>query len=150
MHKWTNTVEAPSELRWQIGGMLPVKREVDSSDEERCQLDKRSKLSSSPQVGFSLFSLCSSYFTAMFVFDPHLYLSIYVSHLFDQLVTRIHDLGYNRSNSSSLCASCLYALNLTTLGVYHASLTLVMLIGFVCYISSYVGKFESNPYKIKK
>lgn len=37
--------------------MLPVKREVDLenfSDEERCKLDKRFKLSSSLQVGFSL------------------------------------------------------------------------------------------------
>lgn len=69
MHKWTNTVEAPSELRWQIGGMLPVKREVDSSDEERCQLDKRSKLSSSPQqqlgVGACDFPVSSSLFCSV-------------------------------------------------------------------------------------
>ncbi|XP_055830673.1 uncharacterized protein LOC129899676 isoform X2 [Solanum dulcamara] len=49
MHKSRKPAETPSELRWQRGKMLPVKREVDSSDEERCQLDKRSKLSSSLQ-----------------------------------------------------------------------------------------------------
>ncbi|KAH0664301.1 hypothetical protein KY284_029232 [Solanum tuberosum] len=53
MHPSRNyTGEAPSDLRWQRGKMLPVKREVDLenfSDEERCQLDKRSKLYSSLQ-----------------------------------------------------------------------------------------------------
>lgn len=47
-----NTAETPPELRWQRGKLLPVKREVElenSSDEERCQLNKRSKLSFSLQ-----------------------------------------------------------------------------------------------------
>ncbi|KAJ8560641.1 hypothetical protein K7X08_022501 [Anisodus acutangulus] len=47
-----NTADVPPELRWQTGQMLPVKREVEienSSDEEHCSLNKRSKLSSSLQ-----------------------------------------------------------------------------------------------------
>ncbi|XP_059299720.1 uncharacterized protein LOC132052273 isoform X1 [Lycium ferocissimum] len=66
MPQLMNTADVPPELRWHRANMLPVKRE-DSSDEEHCSLNKRSKLISSSlqqQLGFGAcgFSDSSSQF----------------------------------------------------------------------------------------